>query len=98
MRKATVTYNAPEGDNKVVETHGLTFFDGQSQELNTDDHTAFLKKVDDNQHFDVEWGEEEKSDKPRRGRPPNSLKEKMETANADQPLAVLKKTEDDLVS
>jgi hypothetical protein len=98
MRKATVTYVAPHGDNKVVETHGLTFFDGQSQELNTDDHEAFLKKVDGNQHFEVEWGEEEKSDKPRRGRPPNSLKDKMEAASADQPLAVLKKAEDEIVT
>lgn len=83
MRKAIVTYNAPEGDNKVVETHGLTFFDGQPLELNTDDHEAFLKKVDGNPHFDAEWGEEEKSDKPRRGRPPKNvdLKADMDEAN-----------------
>jgi hypothetical protein len=33
MRKATATYNAPEGDNKVVEMGGVTFYDGQSVDL-----------------------------------------------------------------
>lgn len=69
MRKAKVTYNAPEGDNKVVEMGGQTFFDGQEIELNTDEHDHMIGKLQNNPHFDVELGEEEQSDKPRRGRP-----------------------------
>jgi hypothetical protein len=37
MRKATATYNAPDGDNKVVEMGGVTFYDGQPVDLNSDD-------------------------------------------------------------
>lgn len=68
MRKAKVTYNAPEGDNKVVEMGGQTFFDGQEVELNTDEHAHMIGKFQNNPHFDVEMGEEEPSEK-RRGRP-----------------------------
>lgn len=64
MRKATATYNAPEGDNKVVEMGGVTFFDGQSVELNSDDHGHMINKMQDNPHFDIEVGEEEE---PKRG-------------------------------
>lgn len=71
MRKAKVTYNAPDGDNKVVEMGGVTFFDGQEAELNTDDNGAMLEKLQNNQHFDVEMGEEEEG-RPKRGRPVGS--------------------------
>lgn len=64
MRKATATYHAPEGDNKVVEMGGVTFFDGQEVELNTDDHEHMIGKLSNNQHFDVEVSEEEE---PKRG-------------------------------
>lgn len=79
MRKATVTYRAPEGDSKVVEMGGVTFFDGKEVELNSDDHPHLMwkgndgqqtSKIEGNPHFDVEMGEEEQPDKPRRGRPP----------------------------
>ena len=71
MRKAKVTYNAPDGDNKVVEMGGQTFYDGKETELNTDDNGALLDKLQGNQHFDVEMGEEEESPK-KRGRPVGS--------------------------
>jgi hypothetical protein len=71
MRKATATYNAPEGDNKVVEMGGVTFFDGQSVELNTDEHDHMINKLKNNPHFDIEIGEEQASEK-RRGRPPKN--------------------------
>jgi hypothetical protein len=75
MRKAKVTYNAPKGDNKVVEMGGVTFYDGQEVELNTDDHGAMISKLEANQGspnalFDIEVGEEE--ERPKRGRPAGS--------------------------
>jgi hypothetical protein len=70
MRKATATYHAPEGDNKVVEMGGVTFFDGQAVELNTDDHDHLINKLPGNPHFDIEVGEEEEPK--RRGRPPKN--------------------------
>lgn len=69
MRKATATYNAPDGDNKVVEMGGVTFFDGQSVELNTYEHDHMIGKLQNNPHFDVEVGEEEQGEKRRPGRP-----------------------------
>lgn len=75
MRKAKVTYHAPKGDNKVVEMGGVTFYDGQEVELNTDDHGAMISKLEANQGspnalFDIDVGEEE--DRPKRGRPVGS--------------------------
>lgn len=71
MRKATATYNAPEGDSKVAEICGVTFFDGHPVELNSNDHGHLISKLPGNQHFDVEMGEEIPDEpKPRRGRPP----------------------------
>lgn len=58
MRKASATYNAPEGDSKVVEMGGVTFFDGQAVELNTDEHDHIIGKLQANPHFDIEVGEE----------------------------------------
>jgi hypothetical protein len=84
MRKATATYVAPPGDSKVVEMGGVTFFDGQAVDLNTDDHAHLIDKLPGNKHFDIEVGEEE--DKPKRGRPSNAdkaaeaAKEKAEAA------------------
>lgn len=69
MRKATATYHAPKGDSKVVEMGGVTFFDGQPVELNSDDHANMIAKLPGNPHFDIEVGEDDA--KPRRGRPPN---------------------------
>lgn len=75
MRKATATYIAPPGDNKVCEMGGVTFFDGQPVELNSDDHGHLINKLPGNQHFDFEVGEEVPDEaKPKRGRPP---KEKL---------------------
>jgi len=64
MRKAKVIYTAPEGDSKVVDMGGETFYDGKETELNTDDHGHMIEKLSNNQHFDVELGEEEE---PKRG-------------------------------
>jgi hypothetical protein len=73
MRKATAIYNAPEGDNKVVEMGGVTFFDGQPVDLNTSDHAHLIAKLPGNQHFEVEIGEEEEP-KRKPGRPSNAEK------------------------
>lgn len=70
MRKATAIYHAPEGDNKVAEMGGVTFFDGQAVELNSDEHEHLINKLPGNQHFEVEMGEDD--EKPRRGRPPKN--------------------------
>jgi hypothetical protein len=73
MRKATATYHAPEGDNKVVEMGGVTFFDDQPVDLNSNDHAHLMSKLANNQHFDFELGEEIPDEpKPRRGRPPKA--------------------------
>lgn len=82
MRKAKVTYNAPEGDNKVVEMGGVTFFDGQEVELNSDDHGHLMSKLENNPHFDIEVGEDDGVKKPKRGRPSNA--EKVAKAEADK--------------
>ena len=98
MRKATATYHAPEGENKVVEMGGVTFFDGKSVELNTDDHAHLINKLPGNQHFDIEVGEEEKSEKRGPGRPKTrDLKAGIEEARdhdfeADQRAAAARKT------
>lgn len=68
MRKATATYHAPDGDNKVCEMGGVTFFDGQPVELNSDEHGYLIGKLQGNHHFEIEIGEDDA--KPRRGRPP----------------------------
>src|SRR3954469_7343316 len=59
MRKATATYHAPEGDNKVAEMGGVTFFNGQAVELNSDDHGHMIGKLKGNRHFDLEVGEDD---------------------------------------
>lgn len=51
MGKVSVTYKAPKDDNKVVETHGLTFYHDQAVELDEDEHEAFLAKAKGNRHF-----------------------------------------------
>jgi len=70
-----VTYRAPKGDEKVVEIHGLTFFDGQAQEIDDEEHAGFLAKARNNPHFLVGDQATAETDEPgqapkRRGRPP----------------------------
>lgn len=75
MKKATVTYVAPIGDNKVVEIGGVTFFDGKSVEINSYDNPHLIGKLEANQHFNVVVGKEEPDTvKPpaKRGRPSNA--------------------------
>jgi hypothetical protein len=59
MQKATATYHAPEGDSKVAEMGGVTFFDGKEVELNSDEHAHLMSKLKNNQHFDYEEGEDD---------------------------------------
>ena len=82
MRKATATYVAPEGDNKVAEMGGVTFFDGQSVELNSDEHGHLMSKLENHPCFDIEIGEDDGKAKPKRGRPSNA--EKAARAEAAQ--------------
>lgn len=67
MRKATAIYHAPEGDSEVVHTNGVRFFDGETVELNSNDHGHLLAKLPDNPHFEVELGEDVPDEKPKRG-------------------------------
>ena len=79
MRKATATYRAPEGDSKEVEIGGMHFRDGEPVEINSDEHPHLMDKLQGNQHFEFEAGEDD--EKPRRGRPPNrDLKKGIEEA------------------
>lgn len=82
MRKATATYNAPEGDNKVVEMGGVTFFDGQPVDLNSDDHGHLMSKLPGNPYFEIEVGEEEPG-KRKPGRPSNAEKAAKAEAEAE---------------
>ena len=50
MPKVVVTYRAPKGDSKVVETLGYTFHDGKAEEVEVDDRA--LKKLQGNPHFE----------------------------------------------
>lgn len=72
MQKATATYVAPAGDNKVVEMGGVTFFDGTPVELNSYDHGQLIQKLEGNQYFDITVGKDDENAKPpakKRGRP-----------------------------
>jgi hypothetical protein len=51
MKKATVTYTAPKGDNKVVEMLGHTFYDGKGTEVVCDENQ--MKRLQNNQLFKV---------------------------------------------
>lgn len=62
MRKAT--YHAPQGDNKVVEMGGVTFFDGQAVKLNDNEHAHLINKLPGNQHFEIEVDDGEVGDAP----------------------------------
>lgn len=80
MRKATATYIAPQGDNKVVEMGGVTFFDGQAVELNSDEHAHLIAKLPGNPHFEVEVGEDDTPPEKRKpGRPPKVREDGEET-------------------
>jgi hypothetical protein len=72
MRKATATYHAPEGDAKSCNLNGVIFNDGEAVEINSNDHPHLMSKIEGNQHFEVDMGEEQPDDKPRRGRPPKN--------------------------
>ena len=51
LKKASVTYTAPDGDSKVVEMGGVTYFDGIATDaIGTEEH---LKKLEGNPHFKV---------------------------------------------
>ena len=54
MRKATVTYVAPIGDNKVVEMGGVTFFDGKPVEINTHEHPHLIRNCS-TMHISTSW-------------------------------------------
>lgn len=41
MKKATVTYSAPKGDNKVCEMIGHTFYDGKGTDVVLADEAQF---------------------------------------------------------
>ena len=95
MRKAKATYYAPPGDNPVVTMGGQRFIDGQSVELNSDEHGPLIDKLQTNQHFDIEVGEDEKTPHKRGvGRPKASQKdvEKKQHDYADSEEAMRKGT------
>ena len=57
-----VTYIAPEGDNEVVTTGGVKFFNGQPLDLG-DEHARLVGKLRNNPHFRVD-GEAAAVDEP----------------------------------
>lgn len=80
MRKAKVTYNAPRGDSKVVEMGGVTFFDGQTVEINNADNAHLFGKLQTNPLFDVDVGEDEPTPSKRK---PGRLSNAEKTLDAE---------------
>lgn len=70
MQKATATYHAPDGDAKSATINGVIFNDGEAVDINSDEHPHLMDKLQGNQHFEFEEGEDD--NKPRRGRPPKN--------------------------
>jgi hypothetical protein len=84
MKTATATYRAPAGDNKVVEMGGVTFFDGQTVDLNTDDHEHMISKLQNNPHFDIQVSENDvTSDEPTKRGPGRTKKVDTSAAQAE---------------
>jgi hypothetical protein len=54
MTTINVTYRAPLDDNPVVTTGGVRFFDGQAVPLEGGEHSALLRKLGTNQHFELD--------------------------------------------
>jgi hypothetical protein len=68
MRKATAIYHAPEGDAKSTTINGVIFNDGETVDLNSNDHPHLMvSKLENNQHFEFTRARRA-DDKPRRGR------------------------------
>jgi hypothetical protein len=65
MEKVSVTYKAPEGDSKVIEVFGHTFFDGKAENIEVDERT--LAKLKGNKLFDL-GAHSEKHDPPEKGK------------------------------
>lgn len=64
-----VTYNAPQGDDKVVTFCGVEFFAGHPVELDAGEHSHLIAKARGNPHFEVsEEAPESPAETPRRGR------------------------------
>lgn len=84
MRKAIAIYHAPPGDNEVTYMGGVRFIDGETVDLNSDDHPHLMTKLPTNQHFEFVLGEEVADDKPRRGRPPKVKTEPEADSVEDQ--------------
>lgn len=53
-KTATVTYHAPQGDSKVVEAFGLTFYDGKPETVEVEG--GLLAKMMGNKFFEVVEG------------------------------------------
>ncbi|MGJ5075490.1 hypothetical protein [Bradyrhizobium oligotrophicum] len=87
MKTAKATYNVPRGDSKVVEMGGMTFFDGQEVELNSDEHGHLMSKLPNNQHFTFVAGEDLPDAKPKRGRPSNAEKAAADAGKAAEAQA-----------
>lgn len=84
MRTATATYRAPQGDSKVVEMGGVTFFDGQMVDLNTDDHEHMISKLQNNPHFEIQVSENDvTSDEPTKRGPGRPKKVDTSAAQAE---------------
>lgn len=86
MRKATAIYHAPKGDSEVVHMGGVRFFDGEAVELNSTDHPHLVNKLPGNQHFEIEIGDDEPDEKPKRG-PGRPKKEEVKFDQASQQAA-----------
>jgi hypothetical protein len=60
QKEVEVTYHAPQGDSKVVEMFGVTFYDGKPETVLVDE-TQF-NKMKGNKHFEVGQPREPKPD------------------------------------
>jgi len=51
--KVQAIYHAPEGDSKVIEVQGKTFFDGQSIDLDDEQDAGIIFMLENNRLFEL---------------------------------------------
>ena len=85
--KVQVTYHAPEGDSKVCEMGGHTFFDGKSTELDSETDAALIEQIKANAHFEAPGGHKapEKGKEPHHPKEANHPKEHPKDYQKDDP-------------
>lgn len=59
MRTATAIYHAPEGDAKSCTMNGVIFNDGETVDLNSNEHAHIMSKLQNSPHFEFKEGDDD---------------------------------------